>query len=98
MSIPSWDGAPQTSSNPWTATGTGPQQEAEPTLQQKLNQERIELSSKIQKLKTFVTMSPDYKALDYRQSRLLEEQLSAMQMYENVLVQRMALLNNPNHN
>jgi hypothetical protein len=43
-------------------------------------------------------MSPDYKTLDYRQSRLLEEQLSAMQMYENVLVQRMALLNNPNNN
>ena len=89
MIATAWDDIPQT---------PGPQQESEPTLQQKLNQERIELSSKIQKLKTFITMSPDYKALDYRQTRLLEEQLAAMQMYEGILVQRMALLNNPNHN
>jgi len=73
-------------------------QEVDLPLQSKLHIERIELSGKIQKLKTFVTMSPDYKALDYRQARLLEEQLMSMQTYENVLVQRMALLNNPNHN
>lgn len=96
MSIPSWDGAPQMSSPSWTSTGTGPQQEAEPSLQQKLNEERIELSSKIQRLKTFMTMSPDFKALSYRQARLLEEQLMSMQTYENILVQRMTLLNNPN--
>jgi hypothetical protein len=98
MSIPSWDGAPQISSNSWTSSGTIPKQETELPLQTKLHNERLDLSEKIQKLKTFVTMSPDYKTLDYRQSRLLEEQLSAMQMYENVLVQRMALLNNPNNN
>lgn len=73
-------------------------QEADVPLQSKLHIERIELSNKIEKLKIFITMNPDFKALNYRHSRLLEEQLASMQMYEGVLVQRMALLNNPNHN
>jgi hypothetical protein len=73
-------------------------QEADVPLQSKLHVERIELSSKIDKLKIFLTMNPDFKALNYRHVNLLEEQLSAMQRYENILVQRMTILNNPNQN
>ena len=73
-------------------------QEADLPLQHKLHIERIELSNKIEKLKTFMTMSTDFKAVNYRHANLLEEQLSAMQRYEQVLVQRMILLNNPNSN
>ena len=73
-------------------------QEADLPLQHKLHIERIELSNKIEKLKTFMTMSADFKAVNYRHANLLEEQLSAMQRYEQVLVQRMILLNNPNSN
>jgi hypothetical protein len=73
-------------------------QEADLPLQSKLHIERLELSTKIEKLKAFMTMNPDFKALHYRQARLLEEQLAAMQMYEGILVQRMTLLNNPNNN
>ena len=45
-----------------------------------------------------MTMSAYFKAVNYRHANLLEEQLSAMQRYEQVLVQRMILLNNPNSN
>jgi hypothetical protein len=86
MIATAWDDIPQT---------PGPQ---EISLSGKLHIERLELSTKIEKLKTFMTMSPDFKALHYRQARLLEEQLAAMQMYESILVQRMTLLNNPNNN
>ena len=73
-------------------------QEADLPLQHKLHIERIELSNKIEKLKTFMTMNSDFKAINYRHVNLLEEQLSAMQRYENILVQRMTILNNPNQN
>lgn len=73
----------------------GPQQDSEPTLQQKLNEERIELSKKLQKLKTFVTMDAKFKELNYEHKELLEEQLNTMNKYENILVQRMILLNQP---
>ena len=71
-------------------------QEADLPLQHKLHIERIELSNKIEKLKAFITLNPDFKKVSYRHGRLLEEQLVAMQMYEGILVQRMILLNNPN--
>ena len=51
MSIPSWDGAPLGSSSTWTSSGTGPQQEI--SLSGKLHIERIELSNKIEKLKSW---------------------------------------------
>jgi hypothetical protein len=86
MIATAWDDVPQS---------PGPQ---EISLSGKLHIERIELSNKIEKLKAFMTMNPDFKALNYRHVNLLEEQLSAMQRYENILVQRMTILNNPNQN
>lgn len=91
MIATAWDDVPQ------TCPPEELKQEADLPLQSKLHIERLELSTKIEKLKTFMTMSPDFKALHYRQARLLEEQLAAMQMYEGMLVQRMTLLNNPNN-
>lgn len=70
----------------------------EPTLQEKLHEERIELSSKIQKLKTFITMDVNFKNLDYSHRRLLQDQLVSMNHYESVLVERLILLNEPNKN
>ena len=93
MSIPSWDGAPLGSSSTWTSSGTGPQQEI--SLSGKLHIERIELSNKIEKLKSFMTMSPDFKNVNYFHKRLLDSQLTTMQNYEKILVQRMTDLNNP---
>lgn len=87
MSIPTWDVNPQQETNI-----------QEPSLQYKLGVERIELAEKIEKLKSFMTTNPAFKEVSYRHARLLEEQLAAMQMYEGILVQRMTLLNNPNHN
>jgi hypothetical protein len=70
-------------------------QEVDLPLQSKLHIERIELSGKIEKLKTFMTMSPDFKSVNYFHKRLLDNQLTTMQNYENILVQRMTDLNNP---
>ncbi len=70
-------------------------QEVDLPLQSKLHIERLELSSKIEKLKTFMTMNPDFKSVNYFHKRLLDNQLSTMQNYENILVQRMTDLNNP---
>ena len=81
-----------------TAWDNVPEQELkEPVvdLAGKLHIERIELSSKIEKLKTFMTMSPDFKNVNYFHKRLLDSQLTTMQNYENILVQRMTDLNNP---
>jgi hypothetical protein len=91
MIATAWDDIPQ------TCPPEELKQEADLPLQSKLHIERLELSTKIEKLKAFMTMNPDFKALHYRQARLLEEQLAAMQMYEGMLVQRMTLLNNPNN-
>ena len=73
-------------------------QEVDVPLQSKLHVERIELSQKIQNLKTFMTMSPDFKNVNYFHKRLLDSQLTTMQNYENILVQRMTDLNNPDKN
>jgi hypothetical protein len=73
-------------------------QEVDVPLQFKLHIERLELSTKIEKLKTFMTMSPDFKSVNYFHKRLLDNQLSTMQNYENILVQRMTDLNNPDKN
>lgn len=73
-------------------------QEVDLPLQSKLHIERIELSGKIEKLKTFMTMSPDFKNVNYFHKRLLDSQLTTMQNYENILVQRMTDLNNPDKN
>ena len=81
-----------------TAWDNVPEQELkEPIvgLAGKLHIERIELSNKIEKLKTFMTMHPDFKNVNYFHKRLLDSQLTTMQNYENILVQRMTDLNNP---
>lgn len=65
----------------------------EPTLQEKLHEERIELSSKIQRLKTFITTDPKFKELDWEHRDLLKHQLKAMLHYEEILVERLTLLN-----
>jgi hypothetical protein len=73
-------------------------QEVDLPLQSKLHIERLQLSEKIEKLKTFMTMSPDFKSVNYFHKRLLDNQLTTMQNYENILVQRMTDLNNPDKN
>lgn len=82
-----------------TGWETSPQQEVSPQeeigLQGKLHIERLELSTKLDKLKNFVTMNPKFKELNYEHKELLEEQLNTMNKYENILVQRMILLNQP---
>ena len=40
-------------------------------------------------------MNPDFKSVNYFHKRLLDSQLTTMQNYENILVQRMTDLNNP---
>jgi hypothetical protein len=87
-----WDDIPQ------TCPPEELKQEADLPLQHKLHIERLELSTKIEKLKTFMTMSPDFKSVNYFHKRLLDNQLSTMQNYENILVQRMTDLNNPDKN
>ena len=67
-----------------------------PDLVNKLNTERVELAQKIERLKTFITLDAKYKELDYRHRDLLEEQLRLMNAYEQTLVDRMTLLNQPN--
>lgn len=88
-----WDNVPENQ-----ATGDqvlGPQP---PELAGKLHIERLELAQKIEKLKTFMTISPDFKNVGYFHKRLLDSQLTTMQNYENILVQRMTDLNNPDKN
>ena len=65
----------------------------EPTLQEKLHEERIELSSKIQRLKTFITMDSKFKELGWEHKDLLKHQLKAMLHYEEILIERLTLLN-----
>ena len=72
---------------------TGPQP---PDLVSKLNTERVELAQKIERLKTFITLDAKFKELDYRHRDLLEEQLRLMNAYEQTLVERLTLLNQPN--
>lgn len=67
-----------------------------PDLVNKLNTERVELAQKIERLKTFITLDAKFKELDYRHRDLLEEQLRLMNAYEQTLVDRMTLLNQPN--
>ena len=74
---------------------TGPQP---PDLVNRLNNERVELAQKIEKLKTFITIDATFTGLDYIHRELLEQQLRTMNAYENVLVQRLVLLNQPNRN
>lgn len=68
-------------------------QEADLPLQNKLHIERSELSSKIQRLKTFITMDPKFKELDWEHRDLLKHQLKAMFHYEEILIERLTLLN-----
>lgn len=72
---------------------TGPQP---PELVGKLNTERVELAQKIERLKTFITLDATYQGLDYYAQKLLQDQLSAMSRYEDILVERMTLLNQKN--
>ncbi len=87
MSIPMWDVSPEPEQQE-----VGPQP---PELVGKLNTERVELSQKIERLKTFMTLDATFKELNYDHKNLLKEQLNTMNMYENILVQRMILLNQP---
>lgn len=67
-----------------------------PELVGKLHIERLELAQKIERLKTFITMDAKFKEIDYRHRDLLEDQLRLMNAYEQVLVDRLTLLNQPN--
>ncbi len=67
-----------------------------PDLVRKLDTERVELAMKIERLKMFMTLDAKFKELDYRHRDLLEEQLRLMNAYEQTLVERMTLLNQPN--
>lgn len=67
-----------------------------PDLVRKLDTERVELAMKIERLKMFMTLDAKFKELDYRHRELLEEQLRLMNAYEQTLVERMTLLNQPN--
>ncbi len=87
MSIPMWDVSPEPEQQE-----VGPQP---PELVGKLNTERVELAQKIERLKTFMTLDATFKELNYDHKNLLKEQLNTMNMYENILVQRMVLLNQP---
>lgn len=69
-----------------------------PDLVFKLDKERTELMQKIEKLKTFMTLDAKFKELDWKHRDLLEYQLRAMTRYEEVLVERLVLLNQPNEN
>lgn len=80
MSAAGWDNVPE-------------QPLQEPTLQQKLGVERIELATKIERLKSFMTTSPEFRKLNYRHRDLLEQQLRSMSAYESILVERLTLLN-----
>lgn len=64
------------------------------SLSVKINTERVELVSKIEKLKTFMALNGEWKNLTTRHQQLLSEQLDAMENYESVLVKRLRLLNN----
>lgn len=88
MIATAWDVSPE----PQQQEEVGPQP---PELVGKLNTERVELSQKIEKLKTFLTLDATFKNLNYEHKELLEKQLNTMNKYENILVQRMILLNQP---
>jgi len=82
----------------WDTVPERPEPEpVDPTMELivKLNKERLELSEKIEKLKLFITTTYSFRKLNYGHRRLLEDQLVAMNRYEQVLVERMTLLNNP---
>ena len=57
------------------------------SLIQKLNNERKELSQRIEKLKTYLGSS-NFKTLDLNQQNLLIEQLRVMNKYEYILLVR----------
>lgn len=79
-----------------TGWETSPQQEVgpqPPELVGKLNTERVELSQKIERLKTFMTLDARFQGLSWHHRRLLEQQLENMCKYEGNLVERMILLN-----
>lgn len=63
-------------------------------LSTRINEERVELVSKIEKLKTFMAFNTEWSTLPTRHQQLLSEQLDAMETYESVLVKRLRLLNN----
>lgn len=68
----------------------------ESTFHERLVDERAELAERIEMLKLFITMNPAYKGLTYEHQNLLEDQLSAMSQYEDVLITRLTLLNKQN--
>lgn len=75
-------------------SGTGPQEGPQPPeLVGKLHIERLELAQKIEKLKTFISMDAKYKEVNYFHRKLLKEQLSTMARYEEILVERLTMLN-----
>lgn len=80
----------------WESVPEQPLQEV--GLAGKLHIERLELAQKIERLKIFLTVDAKFKDVEYSHKRLLEDQLRAMTRYEEVLVERLVLLNQPNEN
>lgn len=78
-----------------TGTWVNPSQTGEKTLIDKLHDERLALSEKMEKLKLFISYNGLYKTISDEQKELLNEQLFYMHNYEEVLLKRMKLLNQP---
>jgi hypothetical protein len=91
MIATAWDNVPVQEARGNDILGPHP-----PELIGKLDTERRELAQKIERLKTFITLDAKFKELDYRHRDLLEEQVRLMNAYEQTLVERMILLNQPN--
>lgn len=77
-----------------TGTWVNPSQTGE-TLIAKLHDERLALSEKMEKLKLFISYNGIYQTISDEQKELLDGQLFYMQQYEDVLLKRMKLLNQP---
>ena len=65
----------------------------ESKLPEKLTEERLELAQKIERLKMFITLNLSFRELSWEHKDLLKHQLKAMLHYEEILVERLTLLN-----
>ena len=86
--IPAWDNIPKNGDllDKLSISGSA-------LLLEELDVERFELSRKIELLKIFIIKDPLYKTIKEEHRDLLDLQLSIMTDYENVLINRMKLLN-----
>lgn len=83
------------STSTWSSSWGAVPQEPEQSLIEKLHYERLALSEKMEKLKLFISYNPNYHTLSDESKELLNEQLFYMHNYEEVLLKRMKLLNQP---